>query len=241
MKNWSIKKKIIVIAGVLLAVVLGIFILRSLTKEKPVNLDINTGLNGENKNLALAVRDLAPRKISLDRDMKTTLEDISKVYVYAITGNLESTINDLPVKDSEPTRVVEYLDDDEEYYEEEEDYSATTTYTSDDDYYAPTKINNNDFIAFDYQDKDVTSLVKTSPEIRGTWATKGANSLIFTPEKDWLPGQKYTVTLNQELIAPDVKIKTNKLKFSTPEEKIQIQDIRLVKDESQKKKFDIYC
>ncbi|MBQ3934134.1 MAG: hypothetical protein II726_02970, partial [Elusimicrobiaceae bacterium] len=44
-----------------------------------------------------------------------------------------------------------------------------------------------DFINFEYQDKDVTEMVKISPEIRGSWASIGGRELVFTPEKDWLP------------------------------------------------------
>ncbi|MBR4508982.1 MAG: alpha-2-macroglobulin family protein [Elusimicrobiaceae bacterium] len=96
-----------------------------------------------------------------------------------------------------------------------------------------------EFIAFEYQDKDVSSLVTISPEMRGTWRARGGTSLIFTPEKDWLPGKKYTVSVKKELISPDVNLQKNKLEFSTPENVISLKDFSVNKDATAQRKFDI--
>ncbi len=96
-----------------------------------------------------------------------------------------------------------------------------------------------EFIAFEYQDKDVSSFITISPEIRGTWHAKGGTNLIFTPQKDWLPEQKYTVSIKKELIAPEVNIEKTKVQFSTSKNQVSLQDFSINKDLTTQKKFDI--
>ena len=85
--------------------------------------------------------------------------------------------------------------------------------------------NGRDFIAFEYQDKDVTPLITISPDLRGTWSTRGGKQLVFTPEKDWLPNQKFTITVNKDLISPELKLKNNKLSFTTPGNDVKIENL----------------
>lgn len=40
-----------------------------------------------------------------------------------------------------------------------------------------------EFIAFEYQDKDVTSLITMTPQRGGAWFAKGGTKLVFTPPK----------------------------------------------------------
>jgi Large extracellular alpha-helical protein len=105
--------------------------------------------------------------------------------------------------------------------------------------FSDTSRDGNEFIAFEYQDKDVSSLITMTPERSGTWFAHGGSRLVFTPQKDWLPEQKYTVTISKDLIAPEVKVDKTKLTFTTPDNSIIIEKLSLDKDYTQKKKFDI--
>ena len=46
------------------------------------------------------------------------------------------------------------------------------------------------------------------PAIRGTWTFENDSYLSFLPEKDWIPGTRFRVSLSPELFNPDLKIKT---------------------------------
>ena len=125
------------------------------------------------------------------------------------------------------------------YAEVKEDNSITEGLPVEEDNWDYREDTGTEFIAFEYQDKDVSSLVSITPEIRGTWFARGGTKLVFTPEKDWLPGKKYTVSVKKELISPDVDLLKNKLEFGTPENVISLKDFSVNKDATAQRKFDI--
>ena len=222
------KKRIIFIVLILLAFIVGGFILRALTKEKPVNLNRNESLIQGN-DVILSIGDLKTRSVYFENDLKTSLGPIPNLYIYGKREKKENSgeeniTSNLPVSDEEFSD--EYDEDSPRNYEL--DYDPFASSTSEDE-----------FIAFEYQDKDVTSLVSITPELRGSWHTQGGSSLIFTPQKEWLPYQKYNVTISKELISPELKLKNNKLTFTTPKEQIEINKLDVVKDLTQRRKFDI--
>jgi len=234
-------KRIIFVVLALLVFILGGLAWRILTKEKPVNLDRNESLIKSNE-VVLQTRDLQTRDVYLDNNLKTSLGSIPKLYIYGkreqkASSDSNNNSNSGAMSDEEFndfwSRSEAVTAD--EYAEEYDEEDTPVHYDLD---YDPFSSNDDEFIAFEYQDKDVTSLVSITPELRGTWIAKG-DGLIFTPQKDWLANQKYDVVLNKELISPELKLKNNKLTFTTPEEKISIETLQLVKDVTQKRKFDI--
>lgn len=199
--------------GLMALILLGIFglVWLNLAKEKPVNLDRNTGITPSDNKIFLKVETLKPRQITIEDNSKTVLGKIPTLTIYG--DNEASSITDgLPINEDE---------DMYDYYEE--DYNNNTR----------------EFIAFEYQDKDVTSLITMTPQRSGTWFAKGGTKLVFTPQKDWLPEEKYTIVINKDLFAPEVKIDTNKVNFTTPKNEIVIQNFAVNKDITQKKKFDL--
>ncbi len=220
---------------VLIAAILAVFglVFWQMSKGKPVNLNVNSGLEGDN-NISLQVKNLEERPITITEDDDGNQEDavlgkIPQLYVAAnqvASDAINKTIESLPYVEDD-----EYGDGDGDYEEYER---LPPVVSSDHEQY----FNGRDFVAFEYQDKDVTSLIKIQPEIRGTWSAK-SNVLIFTPEKDWLPDQKFTITIDKNLISPELNLKKNKLDFTTPKIAYTIKDLYLDKDITQKKKFDI--
>lgn len=220
MKNLLKNRKFISVISVVLAVLIGGAVWYATTREKSVNLDRNAGLNPQDNTINLEVTPLMTRSISIDGNTKTVLGSIPKLYVHAAkNGNVT---DNLPVIENS-------------YYDYEDDEEIEPGSNS----YDTNNYGSRDFINFEYQDKDITDLIKISPEIRGSWAANGGRELVFTPEKDWLPNQKYTITVNKDLISPELNLKDNKLNFQTPGNEINIQSLSLQKDVTQKKKFDI--
>ncbi len=65
----------------------------------------------------------------------------------------------------------------------------------------------------------VTEGIELSPKLEGTWRWNNAGTqLIFTPQKDWAAGQKYTISLKpNKLLAQTIKTETTSLEFKTKE------------------------
>lgn len=59
--------------------------------------------------------------------------------------------------------------------------------------------------------------IQMQPALQGTWKWENDFILSFTPEKNWLPGQKYKVILSSKIFSPDIEIKDNKFSFQAPE------------------------
>lgn len=210
MKNLFTKKRVILGAIIaLILIVLGVILYKA-KQNKPIDLSRNVASN----EVYLKAENLTSRPIRIDNNSKTTLGAIPKLTVYAYTEKEDETSTS--------------------NYDYDEDYDEEDSY-----YYRNSNDSGKEFIAFEYQDKDVTSLITMTPELRGTWLAKGGTKLVFTPEKDWLPNQKYTVSVNKELISPDIKLEKNKLEFTTPDNQISLKDFSINKDVTAQRKFDI--
>ncbi|MBY0316966.1 MAG: alpha-2-macroglobulin [Bdellovibrionales bacterium] len=69
--------------------------------------------------------------------------------------------------------------------------------------------------------RDVSSMVKMSPEVSGSWNWTDDKTLTFTPnaeafKTDWLSGTEYSVTLNSKMFPDHVKFESYKKTFTTP-------------------------
>ena len=62
---------------------------------------------------------------------------------------------------------------------------------------------------------DIARDVKIIPYTRGTWSIRGANTIEFMPESDWLPNTKYTVKVGKKLLNSDVRPDTRTATFTT--------------------------
>lgn len=58
--------------------------------------------------------------------------------------------------------------------------------------------------------------ISVYPAIRGTWTFENDSYLSFLPEKDWIPGTRFRVSLSPELFNPDLKIKDYDFSFESP-------------------------
>ncbi|MFV0626666.1 MAG: alpha-2-macroglobulin [Alphaproteobacteria bacterium] len=52
------------------------------------------------------------------------------------------------------------------------------------------------------------------PDIRGEWRWIDDRNLAFTPEKDWIPNTKYSVSLSDDIFSPNVEVKKGAKEFS---------------------------
>lgn len=69
--------------------------------------------------------------------------------------------------------------------------------------------------------RDVTSMVKMSPEVPGSWTWTNDKTLTFTPtaeafKTDWLSGTEYSVTLDSKMFPDHVEFESYKKTFTTP-------------------------
>lgn len=78
----------------------------------------------------------------------------------------------------------------------------------------------------------VTEGIKLSPELDGTWKwNPNGTQLIFTPKKDWIMAQKYTISLNPtKLLAATIKTETKSLEFYTEDIKMTLSDKEFYQD-----------
>lgn len=64
--------------------------------------------------------------------------------------------------------------------------------------------------------KNLDNDVQIHPALQGSWKWESDSRLSFTPEKVWLPGQNYKVTMSAKIFSPAVKIKDKHFSFSAP-------------------------
>lgn len=63
---------------------------------------------------------------------------------------------------------------------------------------------------------DIARGIKISPFIKGTWAQRGQNRIVFTPESDWPADKKFTVKINPDILNPDIVADSHSVSFTTP-------------------------
>lgn len=69
----------------------------------------------------------------------------------------------------------------------------------------------------DATNNDITTGVKISPFVRGTWAIRGGgDELAFTPDTDWPADTRFTVRVADNLVNSDVAIDDTTISFTTP-------------------------
>ena len=63
--------------------------------------------------------------------------------------------------------------------------------------------------------KEIADGIKITPHIDGIWRWENDRAISFYPKADWLPGEKYTVSITPaKLLAPQVLIKDTKASFT---------------------------
>ncbi len=72
--------------------------------------------------------------------------------------------------------------------------------------------------------------IKMKPELAGKWFFKYANVLAFQPDKNWIPGESYTVKLPNEIFAEGAKLKTYTLDFDAPKFTAQMKEAAFYED-----------
>lgn len=65
-------------------------------------------------------------------------------------------------------------------------------------------------------DTDLNENIKISPFIKGKWKTRGESQIVFTPETDWPADKKFSIKINENIINPEIYVKSNKISFTTP-------------------------
>jgi alpha-2-macroglobulin len=79
--------------------------------------------------------------------------------------------------------------------------------------------------------KPITTGIDISPKIEGTWRWEGDREITFTPKAEWPIGESYTVKLaKKDLVAPQVKLDTYKVEFTTPKFVARISDTEFYQD-----------
>lgn len=58
---------------------------------------------------------------------------------------------------------------------------------------------------------------KMSPGKNGWWEFSGGSQLVFEPVGSWIPGQEYTVTIPEEILATGIRLKERTFKFHAPD------------------------
>ncbi len=74
------------------------------------------------------------------------------------------------------------------------------------------------------------------PAIKGEWYWESASCLRFMPEKDWIPGLKYEVSLPGKIFNPQVKVKDKEFSFSSPVFKGVVEKAEFYEDPRNKDK-----
>lgn len=65
------------------------------------------------------------------------------------------------------------------------------------------------------RDKVVKEGISIVPALDGEWKWYGQDSIIFNPKKDWDVGENYIVKIEKKLVAENVSLSTNELRFKT--------------------------
>ncbi|MCE0498348.1 MAG: alpha-2-macroglobulin family protein [Methylacidiphilales bacterium] len=78
--------------------------------------------------------------------------------------------------------------------------------------------------------KDVTSGVKLSPALKGTWSWSGGSQLIFSPQEDWPAGKTFRITLSPSLFSTHVRLETLSKEFHTAPFTVAISDMMFYVD-----------
>ena len=66
----------------------------------------------------------------------------------------------------------------------------------------------NSAIAEMHRNKDISNLIKISPEIKGQWkASPNGKNITFKPEVEWQNNTKYSITMDRALFNPHYIIK----------------------------------
>ena len=80
--------------------------------------------------------------------------------------------------------------------------------------------------------ENVARNVKLQPYVRGNWAIRGPNTIVFNPESDWLPDTKYTITIAKKLLTENIRTDTRKISFTTPKLNATIDSFNVYPDPS---------
>jgi alpha-2-macroglobulin len=67
----------------------------------------------------------------------------------------------------------------------------------------------------DLAGKKLTTGITITPAIEGIWEWDGGVRLKFTPSQNWPASTDYTVVISKEILQKGLKLKTNKVEFST--------------------------
>lgn len=83
--------------------------------------------------------------------------------------------------------------------------------------------------------KEVTEGVKINPTIEGTWYWDSDSRLLFTPKDDWPAGITYTIQFDADFFAPNTKMQTLKVSFTTHVFEAKINEFKFYQDPNHEK------
>jgi len=78
--------------------------------------------------------------------------------------------------------------------------------------------------------KPLSQGVSIAPAIEGEWTWVRDNALIFRPKTDWLPGQKYTISMDDTLFPGHVRLSSHSYSFTTPPFKAELTNTEFYQD-----------
>ncbi|MBR4475652.1 MAG: alpha-2-macroglobulin family protein [Alphaproteobacteria bacterium] len=87
----------------------------------------------------------------------------------------------------------------------------------------------------DLTSADIARDIKITPYTRGTWTMHGPNTIVFSPETDWLPNTKYSVKIGKSLFNADVRPDTRGTSFVTPKIATTIDSFNIYPDPSRER------
>jgi len=87
----------------------------------------------------------------------------------------------------------------------------------------------------DLSGRQVKKGITLTPEISGRWVWENDNKLIFTPERAWPPGQKFTVSFDKSVFSKETKLTSSKLSFITQPMTVKMKDFRFYQDPKNRK------
>lgn len=82
----------------------------------------------------------------------------------------------------------------------------------------------------DLAGKPLPSGVTITPQIKGTWEWYGGWILRFTPQEDWVPGQKYAIKADESIFLPHIKLKNYKYSFTPPAFVLSVKEKQFYQD-----------
>lgn len=82
----------------------------------------------------------------------------------------------------------------------------------------------------DLINKDVSSFVKLTPAVKGTWKFTSDTALTFTPAEDYRQDTAYTFVLDEKVFTDTVKVQDLKFTFATPSFTAAIDEVTLYTD-----------